>query len=81
MLLDAPLDVSGVAVARVAGIALLGLAVSNLPLRPHSGMLAYSTLVAVYLAWLGLGGMTGPLLWPAVAAHFLLSGLLAKRTT
>ncbi|MEP2654290.1 MAG: hypothetical protein ABJH07_00770 [Sedimentitalea sp.] len=38
----------------------------------------YSTVVAIYLAFLGIiGGASGPLLWSAVALHLVLSLLLA----
>ena len=34
--------------------------------------------IAVYLAWLGFaGGFVGPLLWPAVMLHLILTALLA----
>ena len=72
-------QLTGVAipVARVAGAALIGLSVACWPGAPLVGMLIYSTVVAVYLAYLGLaGGATGVLLWPAVALHFVLSILL-----
>jgi hypothetical protein len=42
-------------------------------------MLTYSTLVMLYLAYLGFaGGLTGVLLWPAVALHVVLSILLGS---
>ena len=48
-------EFSGVAVpvARVAGIALIGLGVACWPGPPLAGMLAYSALVTLYLAYLG----------------------------
>ena len=48
-------DLTGIAVpvARVAGIALIGLAVACWPGPPLVGMLTYSALVALYLAYLG----------------------------
>jgi hypothetical protein len=70
---------AGVAVARVTGIALVGLGISCWPGPPLLGMLIYSSAVAVYLACLGLaGGMTGVLLWPAVVVHLVLSILLGR---
>jgi len=49
-----------VAVARVAGIALLALGVACWPGPPVIGLLAYNAAVAVYLACLGFaGGLTG----------------------
>jgi hypothetical protein len=77
-------ELSGVAapVARVAGIALIGLAVACWPGPPLLGMLAYSAAVALYLAYLGIaGGLNGILLWPAVVMHVILTALLAKTWT
>jgi hypothetical protein len=77
-------ELSGVAVpvARVAGIALIGLAVACWPGPPLLGMLAYSAAVALYLAYLGIaGGLNGILLWPAVVMHAILTALLAKTWT
>jgi hypothetical protein len=40
-------------------------------------MLIYSTVVALYLAYLGFAGaFTGVLLWPAVVLHLILTMLL-----
>lgn len=73
LLLGSELPAAAVPVARVAGIALAGLGIACWPGPPRTGMLAYGAAVALYLAWLGLAGSaTGPLLWPAVAAHVLL---------
>ena len=67
-------------VARVAGIALVGLGLACWPGPPRIGMLTYSVAVTLYLAYLGLtGAATGVLLWPAVALHALLSVALALR--
>ena len=77
-------ELSGVAVpvARVAGIALIGLAVACWPGPPLLGMLAYSAAVTLYLAYVGLaGGVAGVLLWPAVVLHAILTALLAKTLT
>jgi hypothetical protein len=41
-------------------------------------MLIYSAAVTAYLAWLGFAGLTGVLLWPAVAIHLVLSMLLGR---
>jgi hypothetical protein len=71
-------DLTGVAipVARVTGIALIGLSVACWPGPPLVGMLIYSTLVALYLAYLGFEvGLTGILLWPAVVVHAILTAL------
>lgn len=43
------------------------------------GMLTYNALGTAYFAWLALGGIwTGPLLWPAVGLHAVLTVLLAR---
>jgi hypothetical protein len=64
-------------VARVAGIALIGLGIACWPGPPVLGMLTYSVSVAVYLAYVGVaGGFGGMLLWPAVAVHVALAVLL-----
>ena len=73
-------ELTGVAipVARVLGIALVALGVACWPGTPRVGMLTYSAAVALYLAWLGIaGGFVGPLLWPAVVLHAILTLLLA----
>ncbi len=63
--------------ARVAGIALIALAVACFKNSGFLGMLLYSAAATLYLAWLGLtDGSTGPLLWPAVAVHAVLTALL-----
>ena len=63
--------------ARVTGIALVGLGVACWPGTPLLGMWTYSSAVALYLAYIGLsGGPSGMLLWPAVAVHVALSLLL-----
>jgi hypothetical protein len=74
-------ELTGVAipVARVAGIVLIALGIACWPGPPLVGMLTYSTLVTLYLAYLGFaGGLTGVLLWPAVALHVVLSILLGR---
>lgn len=77
-------DLTGVAVpvARVAGIALIGLGIACWSGQPRIGMLAYSGLVTLYLAFLGfVDGLTGVLLWPAVVLHLILTVLLALAPT
>jgi len=74
-------ELSGIAfpVARVAGIALIALGVACWPGTPLVGMLTYSTVVTLYLAYVGLsGGLTGILLWPAVVVHTILTILLVR---
>lgn len=73
-------ELSGVAlpVARVAGIALLGLSAACWPGPPLLGMWLYSALVTLYLAYAGFtGSATGVLLWPAVILHAVLTALLS----
>jgi hypothetical protein len=67
-------------VARVLGIALLALGVGCWPGSTGlCGMLTYSALVTLYLLYLAIGGeWVGPLLWPVVVIHALLTALLAS---
>lgn len=76
-------DLTGIAVpvARVAGIALIGLGVACWA-SPLLGMLIYSVAVMLYLAYLGVvGSSTGILLWPAVVLHLVMTVLLARAST
>jgi hypothetical protein len=77
-------DLTGIAVpvARVAGMALIGLGIACWPGPPLIGMLAYSASVTLYLAYLGfVDGMTGNFLWPAVVLHLILTVLLTLAVT
>jgi hypothetical protein len=77
LLLGEPLTGVAIPVARVAGIALVGLGIACWPGPPRIGMTIYSGLVTLYLAYLGLaGGSAGILLWPAVFLHLILTALL-----
>ena len=77
LLLGEALTGVAIPVARVAGIALIGLGVACWPGPPLVGMLIYSATVTFYLAYLGLaGGLAGVLLWPAVILHLVLTALL-----
>ena len=79
LLLGVELTGAAIIAARVAGIALMGLAVACLPGMALVGILTYSTLVTLYLGYVGLGGgFTGILLWPAVVLHAVLTVLLAR---
>ncbi len=73
-------ELAGVAipVARVLGIALIALGVACWPGRTAlGGMLTYSLLATLYLAYVGLEGQwIGQLLWAAVAGHAVLTLLL-----
>jgi hypothetical protein len=67
-------------VARVLGMALLALGVCCWPgSTPLCGMLTYSALATLYLLYRAIGGeWVGPLLWPVVVLHGILSALLAR---
>jgi len=82
-------ELTGIAipVARVAGIALIAFAVACWPVndlgsntvRAFQGMLCYSLLATLYLAYLGIcGEWVGVLLWPAVVVHATLTTLLVR---
>jgi hypothetical protein len=71
----------GVTMARVTGIALIGLGIACWPGPARLGMLVYSAGAMLYLAWVGLtGGSRGVLLWPAVIVHAILTALLVRAT-
>jgi hypothetical protein len=77
LLLGQELTETALPVARVTGIALIALGVACWPGPPLAGMLIYTTVVAVYLAYVSIAGdLTGILLWPAVLAHVILAALL-----
>ena len=79
LLLGGELTGMAATVARVFGIALIGLGIACWPGPPRIGMLTYGAAVTLYLAYLGFtGGATGMLLWPAVVAHLILTVLLAR---
>ncbi|MDM0072149.1 hypothetical protein [Variovorax sp. J31P207] len=79
------------ALARLVGIALLTLGIACWPVQRHArgdsaaywAMQSYNALIALYLAYLGIGErLGGVLLWPAVGLHAVMSLLLvgARRT-
>ncbi|MBL0143925.1 MAG: hypothetical protein IPP91_17945 [Betaproteobacteria bacterium] len=77
LLLGEELTGAALPVARVAGIALIALALACWPGPALLGMLTYSLAVTLYLSCLGFeGGSTGVLLWPAVALHAVLTAVL-----
>lgn len=79
LLLGAELTGASIPVPRVLGIALIALGVCCWPgSTPLCGMLTYGALVTVYLAYLGLLGFSGILLWPAVVVHAILTILLTR---
>jgi hypothetical protein len=79
LLLGAELTGVSIPVARVAGIALIALSIACLPGLALLGMLTYSAAATAYLAYVGIRGeWVGPLLWPAVVVHAVLTLLLAR---
>ena len=79
LLLGAELAGVSIPVARVAGIALIALGIGCWPGPGMVGMLIYSVLTTFYLLYLGIRGeWVGPLLWPTVVIHAVLTGLLAR---
>ena len=80
LLLGAEVTGVSIPVARVLGIALIALGVACWPDRPAlCGMLIYGAAVTLYLSYLGIrGNWVGPLLWPAVVLHAVLTLLLAR---
>ena len=79
LLLGEPLTGIAVPVARVAGIAVVALAIACWPGPPLVGMLIYSALITLYFAYLLFaGGLTRLLLWPAAALHVALTVLLGR---
>ncbi len=82
LLLGDPLTGLAAVVARIAGLALIGLGVACWPGPPSLGMSVYSGAVALLLAYYGLAaGLHGVLLWPAVAAHLVLTAFLIAGST
>jgi len=82
LLLGGRLAGIAVPVARLAGIALIALAVACWPGPPLVAMLIYGAAAALYLAYLGFeGGLTGILLWPAAGLHIILTALLTWVST
>jgi len=67
-------------IARVTGMALLGLGIACWPgCTALCGMLTYSALATLYLGYIAVRGeLVGPLLWPAVVLHAVLTLLLAR---
>jgi hypothetical protein len=77
LLFGAELTEVSIPVARVLGIALIALGIACWPAL--LGMLTYSALATAYLLYLAIQGeWIGPLLWPAVALHAILTLLLAR---
>jgi hypothetical protein len=82
LLLGEQLTGIAIPVARVAGIAVIALAIACWPGTPLVGMLTYSASITLYLAYLGFaGGLIGIFLWPAIILHIILSALLTRDFT
>jgi len=70
------IELTGV-IVRVAGIALIALAVACWPGPAMLGMLIYNAAVALYLAYVGFSGeSSGVLLWPVLILHAVMTVLL-----
>jgi hypothetical protein len=87
LLLGADVSGTGFILGRVAGFGLLSLGVACWPGSDNGGtrvqsvlaMLTYNSLVAAYLAYLGVArGFSGILLWPVVVLHGVLALLFAR---
>jgi drug/metabolite transporter (DMT)-like permease len=80
LLLGTELTGVSMPVARVLGIALIALGVACWPdSTALCGILTYGALATLYLLYLGIRGhWVGPLLWPVVVLHAVLTLLLAR---
>jgi hypothetical protein len=84
LLLGVEPEGTAMVLSRVAGIALIALAIACWPepaakgsARPYTAMLVYNALVALVLTMVGINDeTTGVLLWPVLAVHIALSALL-----
>ncbi|MCI0388188.1 MAG: hypothetical protein MOB07_05395 [Acidobacteria bacterium] len=95
LLFGAEIAGAGIVMSRIAGIALIALGIACWPgadttrssSQAYGGMLTYSALTTLCLAYVGLAGeSTGKLLWPAAVVHVILTVVLAlawskRRTT
>jgi hypothetical protein len=83
LLFGAEIPGAGMVMSRIAGISLIALGIASWPgsdsAKAFWGMLTYSVLVTLYLAYLGIEGTwSGGLLWPTVALHGVLTLLLVR---
>jgi hypothetical protein len=79
LLLGEHLTGAAIPVARVTGLALVGLGAACWPGPAAFGLMIYSGAVTLYLAYLGLtGAARGALLWPAAILHLVLTVLLTR---
>jgi hypothetical protein len=86
ILLGADLFDGGIAVSRLAGVALLTLGVACWPSKNDVtaqitwALFTYNLLAAIYLSYLRVGGgFFSYLLWPVCVLHALLAILLARQ--
>ena len=87
LLFGADVSGAGMALSRVAGIALLSLGSACFPGSETTstksgalrGMFIYNLLVTIYFAYLGVADeLVGKLLWPAVVVHAMVTILFAR---
>jgi hypothetical protein len=88
LLLGGEISGASIPIGRVAGFGLLSLGIACWPGHDPTGttapalraMLTYNSLATLYFLHLGIGGeWVGPLLWPAMVVHGILSLLLARQ--
>ena len=83
LLFGAEIAGTGIFLSRIAGISLIALGVACWPRNPAQGklfgMLTYSTLAGLYLAYVGVTGVAGTLLWPALPFMQFCHSLLFTR--
>lgn len=83
LVFDQTIEDAGIIACRLAGLALIGLALACWPgpdgKPARLGMQVYSFAATLYLAGLGIGGdAKGIMLWPAVVAHAVISLVLMR---
>jgi hypothetical protein len=87
LLLGSDLSGAGLPLGRVAGFALFSLGIACWPVRDATmraapalkAMLTYNLLATTYLFYLGVRAeWVGPLLWPAMTIHAVLTVLLGR---
>jgi hypothetical protein len=87
LLFGAEIAGAGEVMSRIAGISLIALGLACWPGWetgrgagwPFCGMLTYSSIVTLYLVYIGLGGeWVGKLLWPVAAVHAVVTVLFAR---
>jgi hypothetical protein len=86
LILGTELPASAQVMGRLAGIALLAFSAACWPDGGRTsntraavrGLLLYNLLATVFFTSLGARGVAGPLLWPVVAIHAILSVLFVR---